>query len=55
MGCPDFWDTPYFIFASDNKIVELKNNNVMAGLFLLFVLMVALGSLVDTYVEKVSR
>ena len=55
MGCPDFWDTPCSIFAADNTIVESKNLNVMAGIYLLFVMVVALGSLVDGYVKELNR
>lgn len=54
MGCPDFWDTPLFIFAADNMIVELKNLNVMAGLFIMFVMAVALIGLVSDYLQSVS-
>ena len=42
------------IFAADNIIVELKILNVMAGLFLMFVMTIALGSLLNDYVQSVS-
>ena len=36
-------------------IVELKNVNVMAGIFFFFVMMVAVGSLLDGYVKELNR
>ena len=35
-------------------IVELKNLNVMAGLFIMFVMAVALSGLVNDYLQSVS-
>jgi len=46
---------PTPIFAADNMIVELKNVNVMAGLFFFFVLAVAVGSLMDCYVKALNQ
>lgn len=45
---------PRLYFAADNIIVELKFLNVMAGLFLMFVMTIALGSLLNDYVQSVS-
>jgi hypothetical protein len=42
------------IFAADNTIVELKFLIVMAGLFIMFVMTVALSGLVNDYLQSVS-
>ncbi len=41
-------------FAGDNMIVELNFLNVMAGLFIMFVMTVALSGLVNDYLQSVS-
>ena len=41
-------------FAGDNMIVELKFLNVMAGLFIIFVMTLALSGLVNDYLQSVS-
>ena len=41
-------------FAGDNVIVELKFLNVMAGLFIIFVMTLALSGLVNDYLQSVS-
>ena len=46
---------PTPIFAADNMIVELKIVNVMAGIFFFFVLIVAVGSLMDCYVKGLNQ
>lgn len=48
MGCPKFWDNPLHIFAVDNAFVELKIE-VMAGLFLLFIMAILLGEMLRGY------
>ena len=45
---------PRLYFAADNMIVELKFLNVMAGLFIMFVMTVALSGLVNDYLQSVS-
>ncbi len=45
---------PRFYFAADNIIVELKFLIVMAGLFIMFVMTVALSGLVNDYLQSVS-
>ena len=45
---------PRLYFAADNIIVELKFLNVMAGLFIMFVMTVALSVLVNDYLQSVS-
>ena len=45
---------PRLYFAADNIIVELKFLNVMAGLFIMFVMTVALSGLVNDYLQSVS-
>ena len=45
---------PRLYFAADNMIVELKFLNVMAGLFIMFVMTVALSVLVNDYLQSVS-
>ena len=45
---------PRFYFAADNMIVELKFLIVMAGLFIMFVMTVALSGLVNDYLQSVS-
>ena len=41
-------------FAGDNMIVELNFLNVMAGLFIMFVIALALSGLVNDYLQSVS-
>ena len=41
-------------FAGDNMIVKQKFLNVMAGLFIMFVMTVALSGLVNDYLQSVS-
>ena len=41
-------------FADDNMIVELKFLNVMAGLFIIFVIALALSGMVNDYFQSVS-
>ena len=41
-------------FADDNMIVELKFLNVMAGLFIIFVMALALSGMVNDYFQSVS-
>ena len=43
------------IFAADNMIVELKSIKVMAGLFLIFLISIALGELVSDYLKELNR
>jgi hypothetical protein len=45
---------PRLYFAADNIIVELKFLIVMAGLFIMFVMTVALSGLVNDYLQSVS-
>ena len=45
---------PRLYFAADNTIVELKFLIVMAGLFIMFVMTVALSGLVNDYLQSVS-
>ena len=42
-------------FAGDNMIVKQKFLNVMAGLFIMFVMTVALSGLVNDYLQSVSN
>ena len=46
---------PTFIFAADNMIVELKSIKVMAGLFFIFLITIALGELVSDYLKDLNR
>ena len=46
---------PRSIFAADNMIVELKSIKVMAGLFLIFLISIALGELVSDYLKALNR
>ena len=41
-------------FTGDNMIVELKFLNVMAGLFIIFVMALALSGMVNDYFQSVS-
>jgi hypothetical protein len=50
-GCHAFCYTPLRNFASDNTIVGLKVK-VMAGLFLLFVMLMAVGGMLDGFHHK---
>ena len=43
------------IFAAVNNNVELKKYKIMAGLFLMFVMTIALGSLANGYVEVLNH
>ena len=45
---------PSSTFAAVNNYVELKKYKIMAGLFLMFVMTIALGSLLNDYVQSVS-
>lgn len=42
-------------FAAVNNYVELKKFKIMSGLFLIFVMVIALGSLADGYVEVLNH
>ena len=44
-----------FTFAAVNNYVELKKYKIMAGLFLMFVMAIALGSLANGYVEVLNH
>ena len=44
-----------FYFAAVNNYVELKKYKIMAGLFLMFVMMIALSSLANGYVEVLNH
>ena len=44
-----------FYFAAVNNYVELKKYKIMAGLFLMFVMAIALGCLSDGYVEVLNH
>lgn len=46
---------PSSTFAAVNNYVELKKYKIMAGLFLMFVMAIALGSLADGYVEVLNH
>ena len=53
-GVPRVLGHPRLYFAADNIIVELKFLIVMAGLFIMFVMTVALSGLVNDYLQSVS-
>ena len=44
-----------FTFAAVNNYVELQKYKVMAGLLLMFVMVIALGSLANGYVEVLNH
>ena len=46
---------PFSTFAAVNNYVELKRYNIMAGLFLLFVMVIALGELVNDYLKELNQ
>ena len=42
-------------FAAVNNYVELKRYKIMAGLFLIFLVAIALGELVSDYLKELNR
>lgn len=42
-------------FAAVNNYVELKKFKIMAGLFLMFVMAIAVGELVNNYLKKLNQ
>jgi hypothetical protein len=46
---------PCCYFAAVNNYVELKKYKIMAGLFLMFVMAIALGELVNDYLKKLNQ
>ena len=42
-------------FAALNNYVELKRYKIMAGLFLIFLVAIALGELVSDYLKELNR
>ena len=42
-------------FAAVNNHVELKKYKIMAGLFLFFLVAIALGELVSDYLKELNR
>ncbi len=42
-------------FAAVNNYVELKKFKIMAGLFLIFLVAIALGELVSDYLKELNR
>ena len=44
-----------FYFAAVNNYVELKKYKIMAGLFLMFVMAIAVGELVNNYLKKLNQ
>ena len=46
---------PCCYFAAVNNYVELKKYKIMAGLFLMFVMVIALGELVNDYLKELNQ
>lgn len=42
-------------FAAVNNYVELKKYKIMAGLFLMFVMVIAVGELVNDYLNNLNQ
>ena len=42
-------------FAAVNNDVELKKYKIMAGLFLMFVMVIAVGELINGYLKKLNQ
>ena len=57
----NFWGSlqlmvhPSSTFAAVNNYVELKKYKIMAGLFLMFVMVIALGELVNDYLKELNQ
>ena len=46
---------PSSTFAAVNNYVELKKYTIMAGLFLMFVMAIAVGELVNDYLNNLNQ
>lgn len=44
-----------FYFAAVNNDVELKKYKIMAGLFLMFVMVIAVGELINGYLKELNQ